>query len=65
MHCVGLRCPEGGVLTLSVSFLFLYKQRSQGTSGLGRAVESAPHPPGVPHSGRGLTKVKKVQVKSQ
>lgn len=54
MHCVGLCCPEGGVLTsflfsflsfFSFPFFFLYKQRSQETLGLGRAVEPpAPHP---------------------
>lgn len=59
IHCVALCCPEGGVLTLCVSFLsfffsLLYKQQSPETLGLGRVVESASWPPGVPHRGRGL-----------
>lgn len=62
IHCVALCCPEGGVLILCVSFLslslflffLLYKQQSPETLSLGRVVESAPWPPEVPHSGRGL-----------
>lgn len=81
MHCVGLCCPEGGVLTsflfsflffflfslsfFSFPFFFLYKQRSQETLGLGRAVEPLSPPPRMLHGGRGLTKAKRIQVKAQ
>lgn len=69
IHCVALCCPEGGVLTLCVSFLsfffsLLYKHQSPETLGLGRVVESASWPPGVPHSGRVFSKVTRIQLTS-
>lgn len=49
----------------SFPFFFLYKQRSQETLGLGRAVEPPRPPPRMLHSDRGLTKAKRIQVKAQ